>query len=179
LSQVTPAFQFRLNAARYLFKAEPDEVLSVSEFNKDKRFKEVDEMSSVIMRFPSNRLAAFTCSFGAASEACYEVVGTKGVLKVGHAYEMVEPITHELTVNEKTAKKTYPKRDQFAPELIYFSDCILKNKTPEPSGIEGLADVRIIEALTESAKSGRWVKTPPIAEHKRPTLAQEIGKLAV
>ena len=168
-----------INAARYLFKAEPDEVLSVSESNKDKRFKEVDEMSAVIMRFPGNRLAAFTCGFGAASEASYEVVGTKGVLKVGHAYEMVEPITHELNVNEKSTKKTYPKRDQFAPELIYFSDCILKNKTPEPSGIEGLADVRIIEALTESAKSGRWVKTPPIAEHKRPTLAQEIGKPAV
>ena len=46
-------------------------------------------MNSVIMRFPGNRLATFTCSFGAASEASYEVVGTKGVLKVGHCYEMV------------------------------------------------------------------------------------------
>ena len=168
-----------INAARYLFKAEPEEVLAVSESNKDKRFREVDEMNSAIMRFPGNRLAAFTCSFGAASEASYEVVGTNGVLKVGHCYEMVSPITHELTINEKTTKKAYPKRDQFAPELIYFSDCILKNKTPEPSGLEGLADVQIIEALMESAKSRRWVETPPIAEHKRPTLAQEIAKPAV
>ena len=168
-----------INAARYLFKAEPNEVLAASESNKDKRFKEVDEMNSVIMRFPANRLATFTCSFGAASDATYEIVGTKGVLKVGQGYEMVEPIIHELTINEKTTKKTYPKRDQFGPELIYFSDCVLKNKTPEPSGFEGLADVRIIEALIESAKSGRWVKTPPIAEHKRPTLAQEIGRPAV
>ena len=168
-----------INAARYLFKAEPNEVLAASESNKDKRFKEVDEMNSVIMRFPANRLATFTCSFGAASDATYEIVGTKGVLKVGQGYEMVEPITHELTVNEKSTKKTYPKRDQFGPELIYFSDCVLKNKTPEPSGLEGLADVRIIEALMESAKYGRWVKTASITEHKRPTLAQEIGKPTV
>jgi predicted dehydrogenase len=168
-----------INAARYLFKAEPEEVLAISESNKDKRFREVNEMNSVIMRFPGNRLAAFTCSFGAASEASYEVVGTKGVLKVGRSYEMVSPITHELTISDKTTKRTYAKRDQFAPELIYFSDCILKNKTPEPSGLEGLADVKIIEALMESTKSRRWVKTPSIEEHKRPTLAQQIGKPAV
>jgi len=168
-----------INAARYLFKAEPEELLAVSESNKDKRFREVNEMNSVIMRFPGNRLAAFTCSFGAASEASYEVVGTKGVLKVGRSYEMVSPITHQLTISDKTTKKTYAKRDQFAPELIYFSDCILKNKTPEPSGLEGLADVKIIEALMESTKSRRWVKTPSIEKHKRPTLAQQIGKPAV
>jgi len=36
------------------------------------------------------------------------------------------------------------KGDQFAPELLYFSECIQKNRQPEPSGWEGLADVRII-----------------------------------
>jgi predicted dehydrogenase len=168
-----------INAARYLFKSEPEDVFAFSESNKDKRFKEVDEMTSVVMRFPGNRLAAFTCSFGAASEANYEIVGTKGVLKVGQGYEMVSPITHELTIDEKTTRKTYSKKDQFAPELMYFSDCILKNRTPEPSGLEGLADVRIIEALLESAKTGRGVKVPSIDEHKRPTLGQEISRAAV
>jgi predicted dehydrogenase len=168
-----------INAARYLFKAEPEEVFAMSESNQDKRFKEVDEMNSVIMRFPDNRLAAFTCSFGAASEATYEVVGTKGTLKVDQGYEMVTAMTHELTINEKTTRKTFPKKDQFAPELIYFSDCILKNKTPEPSGLEGLADVRIVEALLESAQSRRLVKLSAIAKHPRPTLDQEISKPAV
>jgi predicted dehydrogenase len=168
-----------INAARYLFKAEPEEVFACSASNTDKRFKEVDEMNSVILRFPDNRLAAFTCSFGAASQATYEVVGTKGVLKVGQGYEMVTEMTHELTIDEKTTRKTFAKKDQFAPELIYFSDCILKNKTPEPSGLEGLADVRIVEALFKSAESGRPVKIEAIEKHGRPTIAQEMSKPAV
>jgi hypothetical protein len=54
-----------------------------------------------------------------------------------------------------------------------------KNKTPEPSGVEGLAYVRIIEVLLESAKSGLVVKSSTNAAHKRPTAAQEISKPAI
>jgi hypothetical protein len=34
--------------------------------------------------------------------------------------------------------------DQFGPQLVYFSNCILRDIAPESSGNEGLADVRII-----------------------------------
>jgi TonB family protein len=56
------------------------------------------------------------------------------------------PIELYVTVKGKTRKQTFRKRDQFAPELEYFSSCILNNQAPEPSGTEGIADVRIIEA---------------------------------
>ena len=62
-----------------------------------------------------------------------------------------------LTIDGKTTRKAIGKRDQFAPELLYFSDCILKDREPEPSGEEGLQDVRIVQALYESARSGRPV----------------------
>ena len=54
----------------------------------------------------------------------------------------------QITVDGKTTRaRAFPKRDQFAPELLYFSDCIRKDREPEPSGREGLADVRVIRAL--------------------------------
>jgi len=34
--------------------------------------------------------------------------------------------------------------------VYFFFRCILRNKQPEPSGKEGLADVRVIRALYES-----------------------------
>ena len=149
-----------INAARYLFRAEPTEVFAFSSANKsDARFKEVDEMTSAVMRFPEDRLAVFVSSFGAADVASYRVVGTRGDLRVDQAYEYVIPISHEMTVEGKTRKRTFRKRDQFAPELIYFSDCITGNKDPEPSGTEGLADVRIIEALYRSARSGKSTRS--------------------
>jgi predicted dehydrogenase len=166
-----------INAARYLFADEPTQVFAFSSANKkDGRFKEVDEMTGAVLRFPDDRLATFATSFGAADVSTYRILGTDGDLRVEQAYEYVMPVSHYLTVKGKTKKRTYPKRDQFAPELIYFSDCIKKNKTPEPSGSEGLADVRIIEGLYKSAKIGRPVKLKPVKKAQRPTMKQEIQR---
>jgi predicted dehydrogenase len=55
-----------INAARYLFRAEPEEVFAYSATSKDKRFTEVEEMSAAIMKFPGNKLAPFTYRFSAA-----------------------------------------------------------------------------------------------------------------
>ena len=62
------------------------------------------------------------------------------------AYEYSQGLQLRITLNQKTRIRKFPKRDQFAAELVYFSDCILQDKEPEPSGVEGLADVRIMEA---------------------------------
>jgi predicted dehydrogenase len=165
-----------INASRYLFGSEPVSVFATSANNGEERFAETEEMMSVVMRFPDERLASFTCSFGAADVSRYTLVGTKGLLTCDPAYEYAMEIKHKLTVNGKTKNKTFPKRDQFAAELIYFSDCILKNKEPEPSGLEGFADVRIVQAIYDSAKSGKLVELPELPQRKRPTPAQEIRR---
>src|SRR5512142_1347717 len=114
----------------------------------------------------------FTSSFGAADVASYHLVGTQGDVRLEQAYEYVYPIELYLTVKGKSRKRTFRKRDQFAPELIYFSDCILNDKTPEPSGMEGMADVRIIEALYRSAARHSPVKIKPMQRVQRPSIKQ-------
>jgi len=133
-------------------------------------------MMAVIMRFSDERLATFTCSFGAADVSRYTLVGSKGLLTCDPAYEYAMEIKHTLSVNDKTKEKIFPKRGQFAAELLYFSDCILKDRQPEPSGLEGLADVRIVQAIYQSAKSGKEVELPELPRKKRPTPAQEIHR---
>jgi predicted dehydrogenase len=165
-----------INASRYLFGAEPSQVFGFSISGKDHRFREVDEMTGALLRFPQDRLASFTCSFGSADVSAYEVVGTEGELRVEPAYEYVGELKHRLTVNGKTRERTFSKRDQFAPELIYFSNCIINNVNPEPSGAEGLADVRIIRALYRSAELGRPVELEPFTKPQRPGLEQEITR---
>ena len=167
-----------INAARYLFRAEPIEVTALAESKRERRFANVEEMVSVAMRFPEQRLAVFTCSFGASDVSRYTVVGSKGSLRADPAYEYADGIRLEITVGEKTKIKTFPKRDQFAAELMYFSDCILKNKEPEPSGFEGLADVRIVEAIYESIRTRRTVPVRGLPVQKRPSHDQEIHRPA-
>lgn len=165
-----------INAARYLFRAEPSEVYAFSLSGKDGRFREVDEMTGALMQFPSERLASFTCSFGSADISAYQVVGTEGELRVEPAYEYIGELRHRLTIGGKTEEKTFPQGDQFAPELIYFSDCIINNIDPEPSGAEGLADVRIIRALYKSAEIGKPVKLDPFMKMRRPGTEQQITR---
>jgi glucose-fructose oxidoreductase len=167
-----------INAARYLFRGEPTEVTALSAADKsDPRFKEVDETTSAVLRFPGERLATFTSSFGAADVSMYQVSGTEGSLRLEPAYSYAGELIHYLTLDEKTTtEKKFRKRDQFATEIDYFSECILNDTEPEPSGREGLADVRIIQALYESARTGQSVTLGKFVKQDRPDLDQEDYK---
>lgn len=165
-----------INAARYLFQSEPTEVFAFSANNGDERFRDMDEMTSAVLRFPEERLASFTCSFGATDVSTYQVVGTKGDLVLNPAYEYAGELTHRITVNGKTRERTFPKRDQFAPELVSFSECVLTGADPEPSGEEGLADIRVVRALYESAHAGKPVRLAPFDKDQRPDLHQELHR---
>jgi predicted dehydrogenase len=167
-----------MNAARYLFGAEPIEVSAIAASKPEARFEQVEEMVSAVLRFPKDRIAAFTCSFGAADISRYALLGTKGTLRADPAYEYAEGIKRQITFGSKTKVTLFPKRDQFAAEIAYFSDCVIKNKEPEPSGLEGLADVRIVEAIHESIRTKRAVQLPESISKKRPTLQQEIDRPA-
>jgi predicted dehydrogenase len=163
-----------INAARYLFRDEPIEVSAFSSSADYPRFKDSEEMTAVTLKFPGERLASFVCSFGAADISRYTLVGTKGVLTADPAYEYSKGLNLQITIADKSSKRRSPKRDQFAAEIAYFSECILKDKEPEPSGLEGMADIRVVEAVYESIRSSKAVQLPELAKEDRPTMRQEI-----
>ena len=164
---------YSINAARYLFRSEPVEVTALTANNGQPRFEETDEMTAALLRFPQERLAMLLSSFGAQEVSEFRLIGTKGNLRVEPAFDYAGKLAHHLTMDGKTTKKSFAKRDQFAPELTYFARCIQSGDEPEPSGWEGLLDVRIIEALYQSASSGMPVKLAPRSKPLRPSLAQE------
>ncbi len=168
-----------INAARYLFRAEPTEVMAISVNSGGATLAEIDESTAAILRFEGERVASFVTSFNADDVAAYRIVGTKGQLHVDPAYEYAGGLAYRLTINGKTQQKRIGKRDQFAPELLHFSDCILNDRTPEPSGEEGLQDVRIVEALYKSARTGKAVRIPPFTKTIRPTGKQRITRPGV
>jgi predicted dehydrogenase len=156
-----------INAARHLFDAEPALVIA-NVVEKDG----VDDTVSAILRFPGDRLAQFCLSNSVAGVSSYRIGGTNGDLRVEPGYEYVDAIVHHLTIDEETKTKKFSRGDQFAPELRYFSDCILNDREPEPSGEEGFCDIRVVEAILESAREGRPVILAPYERKRRPSLAQ-------
>src|SRR5206468_2506387 len=98
-----------------------------------------------------------------ASVSTYRIVGADGSVRLDPAFEYAEGLRQFIQVEgEEEQVRNFPKRDQFAPELVYFSRCILDDEEPEPSGEEGLADVRVLQAVIESASSGVPVNLPPM-----------------
>lgn len=165
-----------INAARYTLSEEPRQVWASATKSRDPRFREIDETVTAVMRFKDERIASFTCSFGAADRSTFTVVGTRGRVTLDPAYEYAQGLASQLIIGDREQKKQTGKHDQFAAELLYFSDCILQDRQPEPSGTEGLADVRVIEAMQKSIKTGRWVSVNTPEPKRRPTLRQAAAR---
>ncbi len=166
-----------INAARYLFQAEPTEVMALAATRTgDERFTATEEQVGATLRFPGERLATFTVSFGAANVASYELVGSKGSLRLQDAYEYAAPMLLETRIGEKTKKQRFPKRDQIAPELEYFARCVTRDEEPEPSGWEGLHDVKIIQAILQSLRTERKVTVDLPDKPVRPGRGQVIER---
>jgi glucose-fructose oxidoreductase len=164
-----------INAARALFREEPRAAFAFGGRPAgDPRFDEVHEQVSCVLRFSEDRLAQFTVSFGALDLSAYDIVGDRGHLHVEPAYEFAADLKHVLTVEGKQRRKTFKRRDQVGPELIYFARCIREDREPEPSGLEGWCDLRVIDALYRSMKTGAPVELPPFEKPERPTIEQEI-----
>src|SRR6266478_1961391 len=145
-----------INAARYLFRADPVEVFATRmDRREDERFKDVHEGMAVQLKFPGERTAQFTVSFGAYEQDQYRLVGTKGHIELVDGYEYSGPRELRLSVRGKERVRKFKAADQFAPELIAFSKAILEDTEVEPDGEEGLRDVRVIVAALKSAREDR------------------------
>ena len=158
---------YPVNAVRNLFGAEPLEVSAFGSRHAGSGLGDFDDTVAVILRFPNGRLAQFTVSYYGNSIDTYTVLGTKGALEVNPGYHYGKSLEHFLTLGEKKDHVTYKNTDHFGGEMKYFSDCILNDIDPEPDAEEGLADVRVLEAIVRSLETGQAQKLAPFARNKK------------
>jgi glucose-fructose oxidoreductase len=167
-----------VNAVRSLFAAEPAQVMAMTGRTSRRFGGDVDESAVALVRFPDERLAHFHTSFGEEPTARLTVFGEDGLIRLENAYRHAEPMTLQIVRNGRLEELTFERGEPFAAALAYFSECVLKDRQPEPGGIDGLQDVRIVEAIYRSARDGRPVTLPRLARVDAPApAAEELGKL--
>ncbi len=146
---------YALQAARYITGEEPIEVSGrlFSDPN-DPRFREVEDTVAFQLRFPSGTLANLSSSYSTAPVKRIQVFGTKASLILDPATEYYK---HQMMVRtEKEERRVMiPEENQFAAEMDHFSKAVMENRDPKTPGEEGLRDVRIMQAIYESAREGR------------------------
>jgi predicted dehydrogenase len=122
----------------------------------DPRFREVPASVVWTMRFPSGVLASCDCSFNMGEDRRYEVHCQEGSIELDPAYSYYGQDLRSSR-EAKTTRWELTPVNHFAAEMDHFSQCILENKDPRTPGEDGLADMRIIAAIEESAAAGHAV----------------------
>ena len=149
---------YSVNAARYLTGEEPVEVSAVEATDRsDPRFRSVEDRISFLLRFPSGIEANCVSSYSSAHNAL-RVVGPDGWIDMepatsygGHAMR----IRKDGVVTPRVLPK--PRRDQFAAQLDHLAESVAVGTAPLTAGEEGLADMRVMEAIYRSASERRHV----------------------
>jgi predicted dehydrogenase len=162
--------------ARTLFDAEPAQVMAMTARMTRRYGGDVDESAVALIRFPDDRLAHLHTSFGEEPTSVLTIFGDEGSIRVNGAYDPSSPSTLELVRGGQREEMMFEPVDAVAAELTHFSRAVLQDSVPEPSGVEGLTDVRIIEAIYRSARDGRPVTLPRVARVEAPPVAHDLRK---
>ena len=173
---------YPVNAARYIFGAEPTEVVSaVGSTHPEAGFaSDFADTVAVTLRFPNECLAQFNLSYYGNPTNSFIAIGTKGSVQLDPAYMFGKGLEQFTATGENKSHKTFRNTDHFGGEMKYFSDCILKGLDPEPDGEEGLADVRVLEGILRALESKQSVTLEPFTRSKRiDTATQGIALRAV
>ncbi len=148
---------YSLSAARYLSGEEPTEVFAQTYRDaNDPRFKQVEQHCNFQLKFPSGVLASCVSSYATYLNR-YAVHGSKGdcVLEPGQSYHGVK---FQMRQDRVLELFDIPEVDQFVGEMDGFALALAGNAPFKATGEEGLQDMRIIEAIYESARTGATVK---------------------
>ena len=128
----------------------------ISSTPNDVRFAEVEENITFQLRFPSGILANCVSSYGTNFNK-FRVCKPRG------AFEL-DPATPYTGLRMRVFRggaiedRSLPQRDHFQLEIDHFSECIQTNKEPLTPGEDGLKDMRIVEAIYESGRTGKPIK---------------------
>jgi predicted dehydrogenase len=152
-----------INAARSVLGAEPAQVMAMTARTSRRYGGDVDECAVGLIRFPEERLAHFHTSFGEEPGAELTIFGEDGLIRLADPYEPDAETTLQIVKHGERRELRFEAADAFAATIDHFSDCVIHDRQPEPDGVEGLQDVRMVEAIYRSGRDGRPVTLPRLA----------------
>ncbi len=145
-----------VSVPRFLFDREPARVVGTIEYDPQMK---IDRLASGVLEF-NNGTATFTCSTQLTNHQRVSIYGTLGSL------EIANPFTPQPDESCKIILQAGPERkeivveacDQYTIQGDLFSQAIL-NDASVPTPLEdGVANMRVIDGIIRSHKSGAWVK---------------------
>ena len=150
---------YPVTMSRFCFDDEPTAVAATMEHDADAG---VDVMTSAILRFPRGH-AIFTCGMQLAPEQRAQLLGSKGHIDIGYAWNPAsdQPCALVLETSDRL-EVTTAERIEFAPVNQYtiLAQLFARAATtggPAPTPLEdSIKNMSVLDALRRAATSGRW-----------------------
>jgi predicted dehydrogenase len=152
-----------VDTARYIFGAEPASVYATAELGEESG---VDERVTATLNFPGGGVAQFDCSFQLIEGSyfhSYHVFGERGHIFVPRGLTQLELYRHgtltgdslSVTDNSGTEVIEVPAMHRWRVEAEYFADGVLMGEDIAYPHEDGVANMKVIDAIYASVKSGQ------------------------
>jgi predicted dehydrogenase len=151
---------YAIVAGRFAFQAEARRAVAL--VDRDPRFG-TDRMASALVDFGEGRHLDFTVSTQTAPHQRVQILGTKGRIELRIPFNAPPGGTTQLLVDDGSAldgggivTEVIPACDQYLLQGEAFSRAV-RGEIDLPYGVEdAVHNMRLIDALFRSEKSGRW-----------------------
>lgn len=140
---------YAIRLLRYLTGAEPEVVRAQARCIAP----QVDRWMTAALRFPAGATASFTCAFWSTKliRITAHVVGDQGEMLVINP--ILPQLYHRLQVRTAAGSRTeqLPGASTYTYQLRAFVDAVQGKGTPLTDGRDGVANLRVIDAVYEKA----------------------------
>jgi predicted dehydrogenase len=147
---------YAVSAIRFLMGAEPARVISL--VTRDPDFK-TDVISSAILDYGRAR-SLFTVSTTSWPGQKVEIRGTEGEITIRLPYNMFADVPAEVLVTTRVASRTLNigPASQYTLMVEGFCDAVRNDKPVPTPPQDGINNMKVLDALIRSEKSGGWEK---------------------
>jgi predicted dehydrogenase len=154
-----------LNAARFITGEEPVEITArTTQPTDDPRFREVEDICTFTLRFPSGVLATCGSGYSYHENRFLRLLATEATVGLDPAFSydnLAMQILRRDGMSTALEQRRWSPRNQFALEMDAFAEAIRTNQVPLTPGEEGLQDMKVMAAIYQAAAGGGVVKMAP------------------
>lgn len=146
---------YTISSARFIFGAEPQRVFGTVEY--DPQLK-VDRLASAILDFGSGT-STFTCSTQLSPYQRVNIFGTEGRVEIEIPFNAPpdQPCKIWYQHGDEVEDILLDACNQYTAQGDLFSQAVLNDSAVPTPITDAVANMKVIDAIFRSAKSGTWV----------------------
>ncbi len=153
-----------LDTARFLL-GDPKPVSVYAKLGTYYKDFDVDDTGLIIVEWDNGSISYIESGWWQphmdGPEAATQLYGTLGFGQLFPTQlELPNVNRHKLDLirsGSKFPRKEHCPQSMYDAQMAHFVDCIRKNKTPVPGGLEGLVNMKVVDAAYESGRTGKAV----------------------